>query len=140
MPYRFLPEVALADVAFEAESKSLSGLFESCARALTDVMVDRRTLSPRIVRTISLSSEDLDRLLYDLLTELIILKDVDSLLFKDFNVKVNEAACSLECTTKGETISRGRHLLRNDVKAVTMHLFGIRHRGKKWKATVVLDI
>jgi SHS2 domain-containing protein len=30
--------------------------------------------------------------------------------------------------------------LRNDVKAVTMHLFGIKHEGEIWKATIVLDI
>lgn len=140
MPYRFLPEVALADVAFEAKSRSLPGLFENCAKALTDVMVDRRSLSPRVGRTIALSSEDLDRLLYDFLTELIIAKDVDSLLFKDFKASVNETACSLECSARGEPIDRDRHVLRNDVKAVTMHLFGIKRRSQQWKATVVLDI
>ena len=44
---------------------------------------------------------------------------------------------------RGEEIDRERHALRNDVKAVTMHMFGVkkaRGKGGRWEATVVLDI
>ncbi len=140
MPLRFLPDVALADVAFEATSPTLKGLFETCALGLTEVMVDPGTVKERLARTMKLSSEDTDRLLYDFLTELIIIKDVDSLLFKAYRVKLGKDSKSLVCTMKGETIDRGRHALRNDAKAVTMHLFGIRRSGRGWKATIVLDI
>ena len=138
MPFRFLPDVALADIAFEADSSTVEGLFEQCALAVTDIMVDPATLSAKEERRFALSSEDLDRLLYDFLTELIVAKDVDSLLFRDFEVQVK--GNSLTATAKGEPIDRGRHRLRNDVKAVTMHLFGIKHEGANWKTTVVLDI
>jgi len=138
LPYRLLPDVALADIAFEADSASLGGLFESSGRALTDIMVDRKTLRAKVAKTIRLEGGDSDRLLYDFLTELIVLKDVDSLLFKEFRVQVKEN--SLSASLKGEEIDRGRHGLRNDVKAVTMHMFGVRREGPRWKATVVLDI
>jgi protein archease len=138
LPYRFLPDVALADIAFEADSASLRGIFESSARALTDIMVDRKTLRAKVTRTVEVEAEDADRLLYDFLTELIVMKDVDSLLFKEFRVKVK--GNSLSASLEGEKIDRVRHRLRNDVKAVTMHMFGVRHEGRRWKATVVLDI
>lgn len=140
MTFRFLPDVALADVAFEAESDTTGGLFESCALALTDIMVDPKTLRAAEVREFSLDSGDLDRLLYDFLTELIIAKDVDSLLFKEFSVKVDPKGGALTAVAKGEPIDRQRHVLRNDVKAVTMHLFGVKRKGDGWTATVVLDI
>ncbi|HYA55239.1 MAG TPA: archease [Nitrososphaerales archaeon] len=140
MPYRFLPDVALADIAFEAESDSVNGLFETCALAITDIMVDPRTLRKTTERSLSLRSENLDRLLYDFMTELIVMKDVDSLLFGEFRVQVSQKGTSLEAVAKGEEIDRGRHLLRNDVKAVTMHLFGVKHVGRTWSTTVVLDI
>ncbi len=140
MPYKFLPDVALADIAFEATSKSQNGLFESCAKALTDIMVDPKTLRVKVTKEISVQSESLDRLLYDFLTELIVLKDVDSLLFADYEVNISEAGTSLNAIAKGEPIDRKRHGLRNDVKAVTMHMFGVSHIGSDWKATVVLDI
>ena len=142
MTFRFLPDVALADVAFEAESDTLEGLFTSCALAITDIMVDPDTLRQSETHKFVLKSPDLDRLLYDFLTELIIAKDIDSLLFKTFEVEVevDPATTSLRASAKGEPIDRERHRLRNDVKAVTMHLFGIKKEGKGWKTTVVLDI
>lgn len=140
MPYRFLPDVALADIAFEAESPTIDGLFEDCARALSEIMVDPKTLRRGVVKRFKVDAEDLDRLLYDFLTELIILKDVDSLLLGEIVVDVNKAGTSLTATAKGEPIDRKRQTLRNDVKAVTMHMFGVKREGDTWKATVVLDI
>ncbi len=140
MPFRFLPDVALADIAFEAEAETAAGLFESCALAITDIMVDPKTLRARIKKSITVESEDLDRLLYDFLTELIVVKDVDSLLFKEAEVKIRKDGKRLDAKLAGEPIDRARHALRNDVKAVTMHMFGVRREGPVWKATVVLDI
>ena len=140
MPFRFLPDIAIADIAFEAESDSVNGLFESSALAVSDIMVDLETLRSDTTKKVRISSEDLDRLLYDFLTEIIIVKDVDSLLFREIKVEVAADQKSLEATMKGEPIDRDRHLLRNDVKAVTMHMFGVRREVNLWKATVVLDI
>ena len=140
MTITYLPDVALADVAIEAESETVAGLFESCALAITDIMVDPATLKPETEKRFRLEAPDLDRLLYDFLTELIVVKDVDSLIFKEFSIQVDQATPSLSATAWGEPIDRGRHRLRNDVKAVTMHLFGIKREGGKWKTDVVLDI
>ena len=140
MPFRFLDNVAIADVAFEASGRTLPALFESCARALTEVMVDRRSVTPRKMEKITLTSDSTENLLYDLLTDLIIRKDVDSILFRDFKVSLDEAGRKLECLASGELIDRKRHRLRNDVKAVTTHLFGIRKTAPGYSATVVLDI
>jgi SHS2 domain-containing protein len=140
LPVRFLPDVALADVAYEATSPTLRGLFEECARGLTEVMVDAKTVRKRVRRLLRLSSEDTERLLYDFLTELIVIKDVDSLLFSSYRVSLSKDGRSLKCSAAGEAIDRERHALRNDAKAVTMHLFGIRREGRGWKATIVLDI
>jgi SHS2 domain-containing protein len=140
LTFKFLPDVALADIAFEAQSKTLDGLFESCALALADIMVDPSTLRVSTSRDLGLKADDLDRLLYDFLTELIVIKDVDSLLFKEVKVRVDADNNTLSASLMGEPIDRDRHTLRNDVKAVTMHMFGIKREGDVWKGTVVLDI
>ena len=140
MPYRYLPDIALADIAYEASSSTMAGLFEAAASALTDVMVDPSSLRVKEKKRFALKSESIDRLLYDFLTELIIAKDVDSLLFKKYDVSVDEKKLRLVCSASGEKIDRERHRLRNDAKAVTMHMFGIRREGTRLKATVVLDI
>ncbi len=142
--FRFLSNIALADIAFVARGDSLPSLFEAAARALTEVMVDKRSLVGRVDRRIELRSPTLDRLLYDFLTELIVIKDVDSLLFKDFKVSITSGKEQrLACEMHGEEIDRERHVLRNDVKAVTMHMFEVKepaNKGGRWEATVVLDI
>ena len=140
MGHKFLPDIALADVAFEATSNTLNGLFESCAAALTEIMVDPKTVKPRVTRNFDIRADTLDRLLYDFLTELIVVKDVDSLLFSKYQVSVASDQKSLKATAKGEAIDRQRHGLRNDAKAVTMHMFGVKKTGPTWKAIVVLDI
>src|SRR5438309_10816214 len=140
LPFRFLDNVAIADVAFEATGRTLPALFESCARALTEVMVDRRSVTPRKIEKIILTSDSTENLLYDFLTDLIIRKDVDSILFSDFRVSLDNSGTRLECLARGEVIDRKRHRLRNDVKAVTTHLFGIRRSAQGFSATVVLDI
>ena len=140
MGHRFLPDVALADVAFEATSSTVSGLFESCATALSDIMVDPKTVRQRVTRTFEFRADNLDRLLYDFLTELIVVKDVDSLLFSKYKVRVSRDGKSLKAVAKGEAIDRARHRLRNDANAVPMHMFGVTRAGKSWKAVVVLDI
>jgi SHS2 domain-containing protein len=118
----------------------VDGLFETCALAITDIMVDPKSLRTTTDRRISLESESLDRLLYDFMTELIVIKDVDSLLFGKFDIRVSAKGTSLTAVARGEAIDRERHRLRNDVKAVTMHLFGVKHQGRTWRTTVVLDI
>ena len=140
MPFKFLDNVAIADVAFEASGRTLPALFKSCARALTEVMVDRTSVKPRKVERITLTSDSTENLLYDFMTDLIIRKDVDSILFRDFRVSLDESGRRLECVARGEVIDRKRHRLRNDVKAVTTHLFGIRKTARGYSATVVLDI
>jgi SHS2 domain-containing protein len=142
--YRFLSNIALADIAFVARGDSLPSMFESAARALTEVMVDRKTVVGRVRQRIELRSPTVDRLLYDFLTELIVIKDVDSLLFKDYKVTVvSGREQRLTCEMRGGEIDRERNALRNDVKAVTMHMFGVKRaewKGGRWEATVVLDI
>ncbi|HUH99412.1 MAG TPA: archease, partial [Nitrososphaerales archaeon] len=117
--YRFLSNIALADIAFVARGDTLAHLFEASARAMTEVMVDRKTLVARVERHLELNSPTVDRLLYDFLTELIVMKDVDSLLFKDFQVSIlpGKRGHDLTCELRGEEIDRERHALRNDVKA-----------------------
>jgi SHS2 domain-containing protein len=142
MPYRFLEEVALADVAFEAAGKTLEELFASAAEALLAVMVNPEEIKTRHTHRIGLKEKAVDRLLYTWLSELIFLKDSEGLLFRQFDLRIREKSglCTLAGTIRGEKIDRKRHVLLTDVKAVTMHLFEVAKTAGGWKATVVLDI
>ena len=142
MPYKFLPDIALADIAFEARGRTLNELFEQAALALSDIMADRKKVKKTKKKKIALSADGIDTLLYDFLSELLYVKDVDSLTFSACTVKVAESKgkWKLAATMEGEKIDLKKAHMRNDVKAITMHMFEVARTKAGWKAVIVVDI
>ena len=140
MPFKFLEKIAIADIAFEVTAPTLNKLFEDAGMAASDIMVNPKTVKPKLKKTIKLSADSLENLMYDFLGELIFLKDTKGLLFNKFSVKVDEKKFSLVAVMTGDKIDRKKHDLRNDLKAITMHMFVLEKRGKSWYARIVVDI
>src|SRR5713101_8660690 len=91
MPYKFLEEIGTADIAFEATGRDLPELFRDAADATTNVMIDNLdAIEPRETRQIDLSNEKLDMLLFDLLQEVIFLKDAQRLLLRMRQMEIKE--------------------------------------------------
>ncbi|PSN87352.1 hypothetical protein B9Q03_10690, partial [Candidatus Marsarchaeota G2 archaeon OSP_D] len=63
MPFRYLEDVAIADLAFEAESESLEGLFEDAAMALFEAMANTATLRAAGKRRIVVRADTVEDLL-----------------------------------------------------------------------------
>ena len=81
MPYKFLEEIATADITFEVTGRDLPELFSDAADATMNVMIDNLdAIEPRETRHIELSNEKIDMLLFDFLQELIYFKDAERLL------------------------------------------------------------
>src|SRR6186713_2134472 len=91
MPYHYLEDVGTADIAFEATGRDLQQLFSDAADATTNVMIDNiEAIQPRETRQIELSNDKLDLLLFDLLQELIFLKDAERLLLRIREIQIAE--------------------------------------------------
>lgn len=148
--YRFLEDIATADIAFEAWGETFEELFKNCAMALMEVMADTTTVSPSLNEKLNLpagkagiKSEKLENLLFDFLSELVFLKDRDQILFSRFELEIKKLTTKdyqLKASMWGEKIDPQKHHLRVDVKAVTWHMFQIAGEKDNWKARVVLDI
>lgn len=138
MGYKFLEDIAIADIAFEATGKDLNELFESAAVALESSMANIGKVKPKIKKEINLSKETLEELLFGFLNELVYLKDAEHLLFSKFTVKVGEKKLAAEVF--GEKIDSKVHELDNDVKAVTFHDFKVERTRNGWKTTIILDV
>ena len=140
--FRFIPEIAIADVAFEAEGKDINELFEQCAMATEESMVDMKGVKQKISKNIKLEADALDRLLIDWLNEVIFYKDAEGLLFSHFQVVVKKIGTDwkLTATAKGEKRDPKKHELRADVKAATWHMFELKETKDGWKARIVEDI
>jgi len=143
MPYRYLEELGTADIAFEATGRDLPELFSDAADATANVMIDNlEAIEPRETRQIELSNDKLDMLLFDLLQELIFLKDAERLLLRIRELQIDDRAemYLVKATAEGETLDVERHHQRADVKAVTLHDFSVERTEGGWKARVLLDI
>jgi SHS2 domain-containing protein len=143
MPYEFLPDVALADIAFHAWGKNLENVFISAADAVMNAMIDNlESIQPIEMRKIALRNSELDMLLFNLLQELIYFKDTEQLLLRIQNIQIEKKSEEFVLTAeaRGQKLDPLRHEQRVDVKAVTLHQFELKKMDDGWEVTVVLDV
>lgn len=142
MGYRYLDDIAIADVAFRANGATLEELFASAADALTGVMIDDLSaISPTEELTVELAAPELDLLLFSFLNELVYLKDARKLLTRSRSITINQdTPCTLQAALFGDKISPETQPLCVDVKAVTMHRFELKETDAGWEALVVVDV
>lgn len=141
MSYKLLEDIAIADIAFEATGKTIEEVFESCADAFSNISANAKKIQPKVKKEIKVHGDTIEELLYNFLGELIYLKDVEQLLFSKYEVKIKKAKnYKLVASAYGQNLKEIKKELRDDIKAVTMHLFEVKQTEKGWKARVVLDI
>ena len=142
-PYRYLEEIATADVAFEARGATREETFLAAADATLNAMVEEiGTVAPRERKVVSLAADSLDLLLFELPQELVYHKDAGRLLLRVRDLRIEESGSGyrLRAEAVGETIDPARHPLLADVKVVTMHRLAVERTPDGWRAVVVLDV
>ena len=143
MSYEYLEDVAIADVAFEAEALELPELFADCGKAVANTQVkDLSTVEPKVSKDIEVKAGNVEDLLHEFLEELVFLKDTEQLLLSEFRIKIEkkDGAYELTCLAQGEEIDTEKHETLVEVKSITWHLFEVKKKDGKWTARVVLDV
>lgn len=140
--YKILEDIAIADIAIEAYGKDLNELFENSALAIFEESADIKKINEKEKKKINLTAKNVEDLLFDFLSEILFLKDTYSMIFKKSSVKINKKinGYGLKAELAGEKIDRERHGLRNDIKAITLHMFKIEKTKEGYKALVVVDV
>ena len=139
--YRFLEDVAIADIAYEAYGKDLNELFENAALAIFELSANLKTVNAKKKIEFKLGNGKIDNLLYDFLSEILFLKDSKYMVFKKVKMDITKnKKYELKAILEGDTINPQKQQLENDIKAVTMHMFEVKKVKNNWKATVVVDI
>jgi SHS2 domain-containing protein len=143
MPYEFVDELTMADLAFRAWGDDLEETFVAAADAVMNAMVENlEAIQPRDTRFLNVEDEALEMLLFNFLQELVYYKDAEQLLLRIQELRIvdDHQPYSLQATVVGEPIDPNRHHMRVDVKAVTLHHFSLTQTEHGWEATVILDI
>jgi SHS2 domain-containing protein len=142
VPYRYLEDIATADVAFEAWGEDLEAMFVAAADATMNVMVTNLNAIDRTEhRSLRVAAEELDMLLFELLQELIFYKDAERLLLRipDVLIKKQSGQFVLTAEAYGEELNTQKHDPIVDIKAVTLHRFKVEETPRGWEAFVILD-
>ena len=146
IPFEYLEHTA--DVKFRAYGGSPEEMLSNAALALFNAMIDTSTVEVREIWTVELSSDSLEYLAYNWLSELVFLFETESAVFSTFEVHLHEIKVSsgkessgwkLLAEVGGEKIDPAMHSFENEVKAVTLHQFGVK-KDDHWCLQVVLDV
>jgi len=141
VPYEFLDDGVTSDVTFHAWGRSLEELFSAAADATLNVMVRSvESVRPLETRSVSVEADALDLLLMRFLDELVYRKDVEELLLRTTEVRVDTERNRVQAVLTGERIDPKRHELVADVKAVTLHDLRVERSATGWDAHVTLDV
>ena len=89
-PYEYFEHTA--DVKFRAYGKTPDEMLSNAALALFNSMIDTATVQPKETWKVKLSSQDLEQLAYDWLSELIFLFETEFAVFSTFDVNCTRTA------------------------------------------------
>lgn len=140
--FRFLEEIALADIGFEAEGKSVEDVFRGATQALLESMANPVTVSREWERSIERTDVDLSSLLFEWLSEMVYWKDAAGVVYREAPLTLTREGevWLLRARLIGAPVNQQTQELHADVKGVTKHLYELKQTGDRWKARVVLDV
>ncbi len=108
---------------------------------MMEAMINVKEFKAKKVWEFKVEADTLELLLFDFLGELIFVKDVESVLFKDYEIEIEETdKFKLSCKAFGDDIDYEKYEILTDVKAVTMHNFVLEKRNDEWYCHIILDL
>lgn len=140
--FRFLEEIALADLAFEAEGETVEEVFRGATQALLESIANPATVSGGWERAIERTDADHSALLFDWLSEIVFWKDAAGVVYREAPLTLTREGdiWLLRARLIGAIVDHRTQELHADVKGVTKHQYRVSQEDGHWKAVVVLDI
>ena len=127
-----------ADIGVRGFGSTMEEAFENAAVALYSVMVNITRISPAETRTVSVNAPDHELLLVEWLNALLSISDVERMVFRKFEVKMN--GVELSGTAWGEKLDHDRHEPKVEVKGATYHMLSVTKQNERYVAQCVVDV
>ncbi len=128
-----------ADLGVEIYGATLEELFQNAGYALFDTIADITTVEPTVERSISVSGDDTESLMFNWLRELLYLFSVHEELYGEFEIHSLQPT-AIEACIRGEQLDLEKHRFETEIKAITYHQFEVSQHEKSWQARVVFDV
>ncbi len=140
----FIYEDHTADVQARCWGRSLEEAFNQTAYSLmATITPDLKRISSNIEKKIKIEAEDKEALLFDFLSELLYIFDVDELVFNTIKVQIikeSEDLFVLNALLRGEKFDVTKHEIGVEVKAITYSFMEITESKNKVEISIVFDI
>jgi len=138
--FRFLEH--MTDAEIESYGTGLEESFENAGLAAEETMVDLSSISQTMKRTIKVSGEDHESLLYSWLEALVSLQDTDGMLFSKFSCKISKTrgGFELKASCFGEKYDPKKHEQKTAIKAPTFYQMLIDEKSIPIKIHFILDL
>ena len=131
-----------ADIGIKVTSNNIEKAFENSALATLNLITDIEKIKPEITKKITLTSEDEYGLLYDWITDLLILLDSENFMASQYNIKITEKENEYLLTGKimGDTYDTTIYNYKTEVKAITYHEMNIEKKEDQIKIKFIVDL
>ena len=129
-----------ADIGIEIKSSNLSEAFEEITLSFSEVITGGNLPKSIISKGVDLESENLDSLLVDFLSYLIVLFDTDFFISGSASLKFSKSHnFSLKGDLFGEIYNQEKHGYGVEIKAISYHLLLV-EEGPPARLRVILDL
>jgi SHS2 domain-containing protein len=133
-PWEEIPHTA--DWALRVRGEDLRSLFENAARGMAELIGGEGSPGAETVHSeFSLDAPDLEILLVDWLTELLVMVEDEGTFFTE--IGVSEVA---DLTLRARVAARPGGAFTKHIKAVTYHNLEIRRTEQGFETTIVFDV
>lgn len=112
-----------ADLMIRCWAPTLEECFQDAAVAMFESMIDLSSIEERLEVEVEADGDDHEQRLFGMLSELLYLRDGESLLLKRFQVRFEGDRAI--CRAWGEEFDPERHFPHSEVKAVTYHMLHV---------------
>jgi SHS2 domain-containing protein len=126
-----------ADVGLNAYGRTIAEAFANAAYGMFAIMTELESVRDVEARRVEVSADDIEGLLFEWLNSLLYYFDVETLIFKRFDIiEFGDAHLVAEC--HGEKYDASRHNIKIGVKAATYHMLEVDRQ--KNRVRVIFDI
>ena len=126
-----------ADVKIRVHAPTLEALFSETFKALMQVMYGNNRAGG-ILREIRIESSDNESLLADFLSEVLFVSEVESLVFSDACISIDDLCLTAELT--GEPFDPVRHSGGSEVKGISYSGLTITHEANEYMLDIIFDV
>jgi len=126
-----------SDIGLMAYGKTLAEAFANAAYGMSSIIAALDNVREAESRRLEVSADDTEGLLFEWLNSLLYYFDVETLLFKRFDIAEFEDT-RLVAVCRGEKYDPSRHRLKTGVKSATYHMLEVDR--EKSKVRVIFDV